>query len=120
MNMQSCNFLEIEKIGKADIDTFFEDLNGLQSAMIGTYRLLYNFYDSEFLKYPEVAADLVWLSSVADEGDMLDQYNYTSASDQEAGAVGRIWSSGYSVMSNTNNIITYADGLKTKYPINFF
>ena len=84
---QGCSFLEVEKFGKSDIETFFSDVDGLRSGLAGSYRLLYNFYDGEFSEYPEVAADMLYLSN--SEGvSIADQYNYTSDPAQETGAVG--------------------------------
>ena len=60
---QGCSFLEVEKFGKSDIETFFSDVDGLRSGLAGSYRLLYNFYDGEFSEYPEVAADMLYLSN---------------------------------------------------------
>ena len=114
---QGCSFLEVEKFGKSDIETFFSDVDGLRSGLAGSYRLLYNFYDGEFSEYPEVAADMLYLSN--SEGvSIADQYNYTSDPAQETGAVGYIWRDGLEIIGNVNNILQYAPDLKEKYPGN--
>lgn len=41
----SCGFLEVEQVGKSDIDTYFSEVSALQPALNGCYHLLYSFYD---------------------------------------------------------------------------
>lgn len=53
----SCGFLEVEQVGKSDIDTYFSEVSALQPALNGCYHLLYSFYDREMLAYPEVTGD---------------------------------------------------------------
>ena len=55
----SCGFLEVEQVGKSDIDTYFSEVSALQPALNGCYHLLYSFYDRKMLAYPEVTGDLV-------------------------------------------------------------
>lgn len=110
----SCHFLEVENVGKNDIDTYFSEVSALQPALNGCYHLLYSFYDREMLAYPEVAGDLVDLSS--GEASWENQYNFTSTYMEETTAVGYIWKLGYTVIQNVNYIIAYAPDLKEKYP----
>lgn len=114
----SCNsFLEVDVIGKNDTNTFFSDLDGLRAALPGAYRVTYNFYDNEFIKYGDVAGNMVRMSNISG-GNMIEQYNFTSDPSQETSAVGYLWKRGYIVMSNVNNIIEYAPALKSAYPHN--
>lgn len=110
----SCDFLNVKQLGRNDIPKFFSNVEGLRSANLGLYRLFYNFYNAEYMKYSEVAADMVSLSATAT--DMRDQYDYTSNPSQETGAVGRIWSDGYELLSNVNHLLYYAPELKTDFP----
>ena len=72
----SCDFLEVEQVGKSDIDTYFSEVSALQPALNGCYHLLYSFYDREMLAYPEVTGDLVDLSS--NNATWTNQYNFIS------------------------------------------
>ena len=112
------SFLDVDNVGKSDIDTFFKELDGLRAAVPGMYSVLYTFYDNEFLKYPEVAGNMLRMRSTASSASMIDQYNFTSDPTQETSAVGYLWKRGYVVMSNTNNILEYAPALKSDYPNN--
>lgn len=110
----SCGFLEVEQVGKSDIDTYFSEVSALQPALNGCYHLLYSFYDREMLAYPEVTGDLVDLSS--NNATWTNQYNFISTYLEETTAVGYIWKLGYSVIQNVNYIITYAPDLRKKNP----
>lgn len=109
-----CDFLEVEQFGKNDIEKFFSDMDGLRAAVPGMYRAFYEFYDENYLKYPEAAGDLLNLAPTS--SNMADQFNFTSDPEQETGAVGYIWRNGFNAMVNTNNILTYAPGLLSKFP----
>lgn len=110
----SCNFLEVERTGKNDIPKFFSDISGMRMAISGVYREFYKFYDSDYMKYSEVAADMVYLPF--DFADMKSQYDYMSLPNDEKGAPGNVWEKGYSVVSNINNIMKYGPLLKDKFP----
>lgn len=116
--LSGCHFLEVEKLGKSDIEGYFKEFDGLKTAMYGAYSVTYDFYDSHFSKYAEVAGNMTRLSSVTSSDDMVDQYNFTSSPDQETTAVGYIWKNGFIIMSNVNNILYYAPGLKKSFPNN--
>ena len=116
--LNGCHFLEVEKLGKSDIEGYFKEFDGLKTAMYGAYSVTYDFYDAHFSKYAEVAGNMTRLSSVTSSDDMVDQYNFTSSPDQETTAVGYIWKDGFVIMSNVNNILYYAPGLKKSFPNN--
>ena len=106
-----CNdFLHVQNFGRNDIPKHFSDMDGVRSALTGCYRVFYDFYDSEYLLYPDVAADMVNLTATARR--MMDQFNYTSDPDQDESAVGRIWTLGLSSLANTNNLLKYAPDLR--------
>lgn len=118
LGFTNCNsFLEVDVIGKNDTGTFFAEMDGLRAALPGAYRVTYNFYDNEFIKYGDVAGNMVRMSSVAG-ANMIDQYNFTSEPSQETSAVGYLWKRGFIALTNINNILEYAPALKTAYPHN--
>lgn len=111
----SCSFLEVEKIGKSDIETYFSEVSALEPAMNGIYSLMFSFYDRYFLPYTEVASDEVALS--ASSGDIwVDYHNFATTSDYETSALGYMWKGGYEIINNTNQVIYWAPRLKGKYP----
>ncbi|MBI6120890.1 RagB/SusD family nutrient uptake outer membrane protein [Salegentibacter maritimus] len=119
MGMYSCeDFLEVNEVGKTSIPTYFSDLDGIRSAVPGAYSSVYDYYDSEFYLYPQVAGDLLDLVTTAEGVKMVDQYNFTSEPAQEVTAVGHIWSNGLLALANTNNILKYQPELLNKYPDN--
>lgn len=113
----SCsNFLEVEEKGRTTIPAFFSDPEGLRAGLVGTYNALYDYYDSQFMEYPDVAGNMASLQILASGSDMVEQYNYTSDQASEVGAVGYIWRKIYIAQTNANNVIRYAPQVETNYP----
>ncbi|WP_339653028.1 RagB/SusD family nutrient uptake outer membrane protein [uncultured Salegentibacter sp.] len=112
------DFLEVKEVGKTSIPTYFSDLDGIRSAVPGAYSSVYDYYDTEFYLYPQVAGDLLNLVTTAEGVKMVDQYNYTSEPGQEASGVGHIWSNAFLALANTNNILKYQPELLSIYPDN--
>ena len=110
----SCNFLEVEKLGKSDIESFFSDVYALESAVNGLYNLTYSFYDSYMILYPEVTGDMIEYSTTTT--NMLEQYNFNSKETEETGPVGYIWRRGYEIILNANEIIEFGAPLANEYP----
>lgn len=108
--ISGCHFLEVDRVGKSDIANFFSEFSALQASLNGSYSLLYELYDKSMLAYPEVAGDLLYLSSEASQWET--KYNFTSVSTEETTAVGNIWKQSYSVILNINHLIQYAPALK--------
>ena len=50
--LSSCHFLEVEKIGKSDIESFFESEESVEAAVIGCMDLLNGLYDDYAILYP--------------------------------------------------------------------
>ncbi len=119
MSCISCSdFLEVETIGRTTIPNFFSDMDGMRSATAGMYSETYNYYSSEFYKYPEVAGNMVDLRNPLESTEMINQYNFTSDPEQGTGAVFYIWRKIYSALVNTNNIIYYEPAVLKAYPAN--
>lgn len=110
------SFLEADSAGRASIPVFFSDVDGIVAAVPGAYSRVYEYYDSEFYLYPDVAGDMLEMSVVGDDVEMISQYNYASESDQEATAVGHIWQKGYEALANVNNILEYQPILLDEFP----
>ena len=109
-----CNFLNVEQIGKSDIESFFTDVHSLEAAVNGAYNLTYKYYDWYFILYAEVAGDMVEYSST--NSTMRQQYDFISSESEETTPVGYLWRSGYEIINNANMIIQYGPGIAAKYP----
>lgn len=116
ISLPGCHFLEVDPIGKTTTPVFFSDMDGIRAALPGAYYMMFKYYNGEFYVYPDVAGDMLSMPLVNADGDMVDQYNYTSSGDQEAGAVGYIWTKVYEALLNVNNILQYEPALRAKFP----
>lgn len=115
-SISSCDFLEVETVGRTTMPNFFSDLPGLKAGLMGSYSKMYDYYSSEFYKYPEVAGNMVDINLVSSGGEMMDQFNFTSDPEQEIGAVGYIWRKILDALANVNNVLEYAPPLIDKFP----
>ncbi|MGN0188597.1 MAG: RagB/SusD family nutrient uptake outer membrane protein [Candidatus Cryptobacteroides sp.] len=112
----SCHFLEVEKIGKSDIETYFSDINSLEPAMNGLYSLTFSLYDRYIIPYAEIAADNLAVSK--DKGGVwIDYQNFGTDLTYETSAVGMIWKNGYNIINNANEILYYAPKLLQENPL---
>lgn len=111
----SCSFLEVERIGKSDIQTYFSEVTALEPAMNGIYNLMFSFYDRYHILYSEICADALILSA-SSGGTWVDYQNFVATSNYETSAVGYIWKSGYEIINNANQVIHWAPLLKEAYP----
>ena len=111
----SCSFLEVERIGKSDIQTYFSEVTALEPAMNGIYNLMFSFYDRYHILYSEICADALILSA-SSGGTWVDYQNFVATSNYETSAVGYIWKSGYEIINNANQVIHWAPVLKESYP----
>lgn len=109
------DFLEVDVKGRATIPNFLSDPEGLRAGLVGAYNAMYDYYDGEFTKYPDVAGNMVSLKATASA--MVNQYNYSSAQTQETEAVGHIWTNIYDAQCNVNNIIQYAPAIISSHPV---
>lgn len=115
ISISSCSFLEVEKIGKSDIETYFSEVTALEPAMYGIYNLMFGFYDKYFIPYAEVAGDAMTLS-VATGEEWVDFYNFATTEQYETTALGYMWKSGYEIINNANQVIYWAPLLKDDFP----
>ncbi len=115
MANMSCSFLEVERIGKSDIQTYFSEVTALEPAMNGIYNLMFSFYDRYHILYSEICADALILSA-SSGGTWVDYQNFVATSNYETSAVGYIWKSGYEIINNANQVIHWAPVLKESYP----
>lgn len=115
MANMSCSFLEVERIGKSDIQTYFSEVSALEPAMNGIYNLMFSFYDRYHILYSEICADALILSA-SSGGTWVDYQNFVATSNYETSAVGYIWKSGYEIINNANQVIHWAPVLKESYP----
>lgn len=114
----SCSdFLTVMPKGRVTTPSFLSSPDGLKAALVGTYSKLYTVYDGDFVRYPDVAGNMLSIFNATESANMISQYNFTSNEDEELGAVGKIWSDTFEAMANANNIIQYAPQVAENYPL---
>lgn len=113
--LTSCDgFLTVNEKGKSTIPSFLSDPSGLRAGLLGAYTKYYASYDNEFLKYPEVAGNMVSLN-LSSGSSMQDQYNFVP-NPISATTSYYIWYRLGEALANTNNIIKYAPDVASDYP----
>lgn len=113
--LSSCHFLEVEKIGKSDIESFFESEESVEAAVIGCMDLLNGLYDDYMILYPEICGDLVVMNA-SESGMWSYLYNFDLSEAYNTTPIGFVWNVGYELILNTCEIIDYAPQVKEKYP----
>ena len=110
----SCHFLEVEQIGKSDIQSFFSDIDSVEPSVLGAYNLLFSFYDHYLVSYPEVTGDLVYLSATNSEWWKI--YEFTSTYEEETSPVGVIWKRGYNLIMDLDYLLYFVPRLREQNP----
>jgi hypothetical protein len=110
--------LTVPTIGKSTIETFFAELDGLRAASKGLHRTLAEFYDGEYVRYPEVMGDMVDVVRMNANEQTLRIYDYLSVPADDAGFPRNVWRNGFDVISNANNILYYGQPLYESFPHN--
>jgi len=114
--LSSCDdFLTVEEKGKATIPDFLSDTSGLNAGLNGAYNTVYDYCDKYFLKYPEVAGNMLSINLSAGS-DMLEQYNFTPNATSATTSY-YIWYDISTALANVNNIIQYAPQVASDYPL---
>lgn len=117
--LSSCeSFLEVPTIGKSTIETFFAELDGLRAAGRGLHRTLAEFYDDEYVRYPEIMGDMVDVVRLNANEQITRIYDYLSVPADDAGFPRNVWRKGYDVISNANNILYYGEPLYESFAQN--
>lgn len=115
--LSSCeSFLEVPTIGKSTIETFFAEMDGLRAAGRGLHRTLAEFYDDEYVRYPEIMGDMVDLVRLNANEQTIRIFDYLSVPADDAGFPRNVWRKGYDVISNANNILYYGEPLYESFP----
>ncbi len=110
--------LTVEQIGKATIETFFSELDGLKSAGEGLHKELRTFVDKDVLRYGDVRGDMLQSTLNTSEGDLL-AYNYELTAEHVGTYPRSLWAAGWAVVSSANYIIYYGGKLQEsgRYPL---
>lgn len=111
----SCNFLNVENVGKSDIEGFFSEVPALEAAGYGVYHMAYSLFDSYLFSYSEVASDEIVLNTESGT-DWVPYQDFTLKSSDETGALGMVWKNGYNVINNINEILYYGPQLRETFP----
>jgi tetratricopeptide (TPR) repeat protein len=116
LSLTSCKkFLEKEPYGKISKTIIFDNVEGAQLALNGSYKLMLTYYRSEYVMYEDIASDNV-ISVGIGEQSMLPQFNFSSTSGDEVSSPGYIWLKIFQALNNINNVINALPDLKTKFP----
>jgi tetratricopeptide (TPR) repeat protein len=116
LSLASCKkFLEKEPYGKISKSIIFDNVEGAQLALNGSYKLMLNYYRGEYSIYNDIASDNVFTIGTSDQS-MLTQFNFSSTLGDDESAPGHIWLGIYNVLNNVNNIINALPELKTSFP----
>lgn len=110
----ACHFLEVEQVGKSDIEGYFSEPEAVPAAIYGLSNLTYGLLDKYLIAYPEIAGDGLVLKTTEATWDLYQ--NYATTADDETGAIGYIWKNGYQVINNANQIIDHVPALVKEYP----
>ena len=89
-SLSSCHFLEVEKIGKSDIESFFESEESIEAAVIGCMDLLNGLYDDYAILYPEICGDLVVMNA-SESGMWSYLYNFDLSEAYNTTPIGFVW-----------------------------
>ena len=120
--LQGCELekklLTVKQIGKATIEGFFSELDGLVSAGEGMHREMKTFIDREYLRYGDIRGDLLNATIDANEGDLL-AFNYELTAEHVATYPRSLWAAGWSIVTEANNIIYYGEKMRERgeYPL---
>lgn len=108
------DYLNVEYNGKSTIAGFFSEFDGLENASQGLHRTMLDFYDDDVLLYEMAKSDLVNLTSTAEDKYKV-VFNYT-ITPNDINLSRNYYKDGYVVITNANNILTYAPALKKTEP----
>ena len=105
----SCsNFLNVEKIGKSTIESFFSEIGGMTAAGEGLHKEIMSFYTSSgLLLYGEIAGNQVVLNTVDADEATVYTYEYRLLPEHVSTYVRWLWTKGYAVVTAANNIISF-------------
>lgn len=113
--LSSCHFLEVEKVGKSDIEGYFCEITALEPAIFGVLNLSYSVMDKYMYIYPGLVSDE--LQMTPGNPSWEPYYNFTRTSSEDATMIGIFWKNAYNVINNCNQIISHAPALAQSYPM---
>ena len=109
----SCDdFLNVIPTGRTETPMAFADMQGMRSAVAGTYYKVFQLYTSDFYAFGDLADNTIQLS-IEKSSSAKIIYDYTPLTSS-----GGYWATIYELLVNINNIIEYQPQLLTKFPSN--
>ncbi len=112
----SCDFLEVEKIGKSDIESFYDSPESVKAAVTGCYSLMNNLTDKYMVLYPEICGDMVTMDA-SESSAWSYLYNFDLSESYNATPIGFVWKSAYEIVLNACEVIDYAPQVSARYPL---
>lgn len=108
------DYLNVKYNGKSTVAGFFSEYSGLENAGQGLHRTMLDFYDDNVLFYEMLRSDQLNVTAAAsDQYVQLQNYAVTPNDDYMSRTY---YNNGYVVITNANNILTYAPDLKNTEP----
>lgn len=106
----SCSKLEkklltVDVIGKNTIEGFMKEYDGYVTTGEGLHAEIRTFYPY-YIKYAEIAGDLLNITASADEGDQL-LFNYQMEQHHVATYPRTLWTNGWSIVTQVTYILEY-------------
>lgn len=117
VGFSACNksFLEKYPVGQISKDQLLQDVEGLVTALNGSYNLVAKYHMSEFGMLGDLRGDDVILMP-GNDTQMLQEYNYQPESDDALTSTYYIWQKLYEALNNTNNVINSVSKVLDLYP----
>lgn len=113
LGLISCNdFLNVTPTGRTETPTAFADMQGMRSAVAGTYYKVFQLYTSDFYAFGDLADNTIQLSLEKSSSAKLI-YDYTPLTSSSG-----YWATIYELLVNINNILEYQPQLLAKFPGN--
>lgn len=101
------DLLTVEVIGTNTIGGFMKEYEGYVAAGEGLHAEIRSFYPT-YLKYAEIAGDLLNITGNADEGDQL-LFNYQLEQQHVATYPRNYWAAGWSIVTQVTYILQYGE-----------
>ena len=110
LTLLSCSRLEeklltVDVIGKNTIEGFMKEYDGYVTAGEGLHAEIRSFWPT-YVKYAEIAGDLLNITSNADDGDRL-LFNYQMEQYHVATYPRKFWTDGWSIVTQVTYILEY-------------
>lgn len=113
--LSSCtDFLNVEKIGKSTIESFFSEVGGMTAAGEGLHKQMMSLCcgSNSLFFFGEAAGNAVRVNTVDADDASTYIFNYNFKPEYVSTCIKSIWDNGYSVVTAANNIIEFGGNFR--------